>query len=306
MEQETSAVRAFTRFYTRKYGVLDEGLLDTPYSLTESRLIFELGQGDRFDLSQMRQELGVNAGYVSRIVTRFESDGLIERSRSEQDGRKQVIWLTPRGRDVYETLNRRSAEMVEGWLSDLSPSDRQTLVGSMETIQRLLGPDTPNPNRMVVVRYPRPGDYGWVIQRHGEIYRDEYGWDITFEALVAGIIADFAQSHDPKREGAWIAEVDGERAGCVFCVSKDEQTAQLRTLLVEPEARGLGIGSLLVNECIGFARDAGYTRMVLWTNDILDSARRIYQGVGFRLVEEEQHESFGHPLVGQYWELDLS
>ena len=303
MGDQVGAVRAFTRFYTRASGVLDEGLLDSPYSLTEARLIFELGQGDRFDLTGLRRDLGVNPGYMSRIVARFESDGLIERSRSEQDGRKQILWLTSRGRGVYQTLDQRSAEQTEHLLSGLSDRERRELVESMSTIQRLLGGSTDNPNRMVVVRSPRPGDYGWVIQRHGEIYRDEYGWDLSFEALVAGIIADFAQTHDPIRESAWIAEVDGERAGCVFCVSKDEETAQLRTLLVEPHARGLGIGSLLVNECIAFARGAEYSRVVLWTNDILDSARRIYEAVGFRLVEEEQHHSFGHELVGQYWEL---
>ena len=302
--ERIAVVRAFTRFYTQVLDLLEEGLLDTPYSVTEARIIFELAQQDQTDLAQLRQDMNIDAGYLSRITTRFESDGLITRERSTEDGRRQVLRLTEQGRGVFAVLNRRSSEQVAGLLERLDDGDQARLVAAMDEIRAILGAAEPRP-RTVVLRAPRPGDYGWVISRHGAIYAEEFGWNQEFEALVARIVADFAQGHDPKREAAWIAEVDGGPVGCVFCATKDDTTAQLRILLVEPSARGLGIGARLVDECLRFARQAGYTSITLWTNDVLVSARRIYEAAGFELVEEEPHHSFGHDLVGQYWARDL-
>lgn len=300
LDERIARIRAFTRFYTRVIGVLEEGLLDTPYSVTEARIIFELAQREHTEVTTLRRDLGVDAGYMSRITARFETDGLIVRERSTEDARRQVLRLTDRGREVFATLDRRSAEQVTALLNDVPESDQRRLVAAMDTIREVLG-SQPVPPRTVVLRTPRSGDYGWVVSRHGALYADEYGWDAGFEALVARIVADYAENHDPSREAAWIAEVEGEPVGCVFCVAKDDTTAQLRILLVEPSARGLGIGARLVEECLRFARDVGYESITLWTNDVLNSARRIYEAAGFELVEEEPHHSFGHDLVGQYW-----
>ncbi len=296
-------VRAFNRFYTAQIGVLRSGLLDTPYSLTEARAIFELAQRPSTNVADLRAALGIDAGYLSRILGRFEADGLVLRERSAADGRRGVLRLTDSGRAAFRVLDERSAAEIGELLRPLPDDDRRRLVGAMATIRSILT-SAPRPPAYVL-RPPEPGDFGWVIERHGALYALEYGWDETFEALVARIVADYVDHRDPRRESAWIAEVDGERAGCVFCVWKDDATAQLRLLLVDPSARGTGIGSRLVEECIRFARRAGYGRMVLWTNDILVAARRIYERAGFRLVEEEQHHSFGHDLVGRNWELDL-
>jgi DNA-binding MarR family transcriptional regulator/GNAT superfamily N-acetyltransferase len=298
-----AAVRAFTRFYTAALQVLEEGLLDTPYSATEARVIFELAQAADTDMVELRRTLRIDAGYMSRIAARFEADGLVTRQRSNVDARRQVLALTARGRAVFDTLDQRSSAQVAELLAGVSEAEQQRLVAAMNTVRGVLG-DQPSP-RAVVLRDPEPGEYGWVVARHGAIYAAEYGWDATFEGLVAQIVGDFVADHDPVRERAWIAEVDGDPVGCVFCVAKDAQTAQLRILLVEPSARGLGIGSKLVDACVGFATRAGYERMTLWTNDVLASARRIYEAAGFELVEEERHHSFGHDLVGQYWTRDL-
>lgn len=295
-------VRSFNRFYTARIGVLDEGLLQTPYSLTEARVIFELAQSDAVDSANLRRALDIDAGYLSRILRRFESDGLIARDRSTSDGRQQTIRLTPAGRDIFAVLNSRSADEIATMLSHLSREDQHRLLDAMGVIREVLEGERPD---MIHLRDPGPGDLGWVIERHGALYAQEYGWNQTFEALVARIVADYAAAHDPAREHVWIAEANGMRAGCVFCVKKDEETAQLRLLLVEPHARGLGIGARLVNECIQFARNAGYRGMTLWTNDCLHAARHIYERAGFRLTEEEHHHSFGHDLVGQNWWLDL-
>jgi DNA-binding MarR family transcriptional regulator/GNAT superfamily N-acetyltransferase len=302
--ERVTAVRAFTRFYTTVVGALDEGLLRSAYTLTEARLIFELGQRDTTEVPDLRRMLDLDAGYLSRILTRFEDQGLVTRQRSGADARRQVIRLTPAGRQAYAMLDARSAEQVKGLIGGLSDENQRRLVGAMGMIERLLG----NPPRLpaYVIRPPRPGDLGWVVQRHGVLYAQEYGWDQTFEALVARIVASYVDGLDPRRSNAWIAEVDAAPAGCVFCVPKDAGTAQLRLLLVEPSARGMGIGVRLVDECIRFARTAGYRSLTLWTNDVLVAARRIYERAGFRLVEEEKHHSFGHDLVGQNWVLDLS
>jgi len=299
MSDRVAAVRAFNRFYTTVIGVLREGLLRTPYSLTEARVIFELAQREATEVPDLRRVLDVDAGYLSRILAQFETDGLVRRERSSSDGRRQVIHLTDAGRAVFSMLDARSAEEICRLLSGLTEEDQRRLVAAMETIRQVLE-DAP-PLDAFVLRPPEPGDYGWVVHRHGVLYAQEYGWDETFEALVAQIVADYVVHRDPRRERAWIAEVDGESVGCVFCVQKEEKVAQLRLLLVDPRARGMGIGTRLVEECIRFARRAGYEQMMLWTNDVLEQARHIYERVGFELVEEEKHHSFGHDLIGQNW-----
>jgi DNA-binding MarR family transcriptional regulator/GNAT superfamily N-acetyltransferase len=297
-----AAVREFSRFYTNVIGVLREGLLDTPYTLTESRVIYELAQRESTEVAELRRTLDVDPGYMSRILSAFEVDGLVTRSRSERDGRRQVITLTRRGRAAFATLNARSAGEIRQLLAPLSAEDRARLVESLGVARHLLGDEVQG---NVTLRPPTSGDYGWVVERHGALYRAEFGWDETFEGLVASIVGAFAQAHDPDRERAWIAELAGVRVGCVFCVRKSDDVAQLRILLVEPGARGHGVGTRLVDACIEFARDAGYRELVLWTNDVLHAARRIYERAGFRLVEDGRHHSFGHDLVEQTWSLEL-
>jgi DNA-binding MarR family transcriptional regulator/GNAT superfamily N-acetyltransferase len=301
-DARVDALRAFSRSYTRVLRVLDEGLLETPYSLTEARILYELAHLDVMDAVALRRELGLDAGYLSRIVRRFEVDGLVIQRRSPVDARRQVLQMTPHGRDVFAVLDARSAEQARALLSALDDDSQRRLVAAMATVRRALEPSSTAP---VALRAPGPGDFGWVVARHGAIYAYEFGWDATFEALVARIVADYVDQHDAAREAAWIATIDGDNAGCVFCVHKDNATAQLRLLLVEPDARGSGIGSLLVDACIDFARRAGYRRITLWTNDVLVAARRIYEAAGFRLIDEAPHPSFGVDLVGQNWQLEL-
>lgn len=304
LADRVAAVRAFNRFYTNVIGVLRGGLLGTPYSLTEARVIFELAQRDATEVAELRRAVDIDAGYLSRMLGRFDDDKLVTRERSAADGRRQVIRLTEKGRAAAATLDARSAEDVRALLSKMPEGAQRRLVAAMTAIRETLerrAPSSPG----FVLRPLEPGDLGWVVWRHGVLYAHEYGWDETFEALVARVVADYAEGRDPRRESAWIAEVDGAPAGCVFCVCKDDTTAQLRLLLVEPDARGTGIGSRLVEECIRFARRAGYERMTLWTNDVLADARRVYERAGFHLAEEEKHRSFGHDLVGQNWWLIL-
>jgi DNA-binding MarR family transcriptional regulator/GNAT superfamily N-acetyltransferase len=299
LPDRVAAVRAFNRFYTPIIGVLREGLLQTPFSLAEARVIFELAQQDELASSELRRTLGLDAGYLSRVLARLEAGGLIARERAASDGRRQILRLSAAGRAAFELLDARSAEEIGTLLSRLTEDNQRRLVTVMETIQEILG-GQPQP-RSFVLRTLVPGDFGWVIYRHGVLYAEEYGWDETFEALVARIVADYVANRDPRRENAWIAEVDGERAGCVFCVKREQTVAQLRLLLVEPQARGMGVGTRLVEECLRFARRAGYERIMLWTNDVLLDARRIYERAGFRLAEEGKHHSFGHDLVEQTW-----
>ncbi len=301
--ERVSAVRAFNRFYTNVIGLLREGLLRTPYSLTEARVIFELAQRDTSEVPDLRRALDIDAGYLSRILSRFEADGLATRGRSRSDARRQVIRLTDGGRDVFRMLDSRSTGEISKLLSPLRDEEQRRLIGAMATIRGIL--EDARREDAFVLRPPTPGDLKWVVHRHGVLYGEEYGWDETFEALVARIVDDFADRRDPERERAWIAEMDGEPVGCVFCVQKEEAVAQLRLLLVEPAARGRGIGTRLVQECVAFARQVGYERIMLWTNDVLEDARRIYERTGFELVEEERHRSFGHDLVGQNWWLSL-
>jgi DNA-binding MarR family transcriptional regulator/GNAT superfamily N-acetyltransferase len=299
---QVTAVREFNRFYTNVIGLLREGLLDTPYSLTEARVIFELARQDETDATRLRRTLDIDAGYLSRILARFSCDGLVTRTRSGQDARRQMITLTPAGRAVFAQLDERSSRQIRGLLASLPAEQRKQLTGAMATVQQVLrGPSRP---ATVVLRPPAAGDLGWVVQQNGALYAAEYGWDAGYEALVARIVAEYAERAG-QREAAWIAEVDGEPAGCVFCMRADDRTARLRLLLVVPRARGLGIGGRLVAECVSFARKAGYREMVLWTNDLLTAARRIYERAGFELVSSAPHHSFGHDLVGEDWRLAL-
>jgi DNA-binding MarR family transcriptional regulator/GNAT superfamily N-acetyltransferase len=299
-----ATVREFNRFYTNVIGLLRGKYLDSPYSLTEARILFELGRHGTSEVTALRHEVDIDAGYLSRILARFEADGLITRQRSAADARRQVIQPTATGRAAISYLDTSAADDTGQLLDRLSAEDQSRLLDAMRGITEVFA-DSPVP-RGYLLREPRPGDMGWVIQRNAEVYASEYGWDETYEALVARIVADYVDNKDAKRETAWIAEVEGARAGCVFCVRENDTTARLRLLLVEPWARGLGIGARLVDEVLRFAREAGYTSITLWTNDVLASARRIYQRVGFTLDDESAHHSFGHDLVSQNWSRSLS
>jgi DNA-binding MarR family transcriptional regulator/GNAT superfamily N-acetyltransferase len=305
LSTQAEAVRSFNRFYTRQIGVLDEGLLASPYTLTQARVLFELGTRKTITAREIGELLGLDAGYLSRLVQGFMAQGLVARKPCKEDGRQWLLSLTREGRAVFRQLDRTSHQLTASHLSRLSELGRHRLLASMQEVQRLLA--SADGKSKVVIRPHRIGDIGWAIERHGQLYADEYQFNEEFEALVATLFAQFASKHDPAKERMWVAEVDGERVGCVFVVrnADDPTAAQLRCLLVDPKARGLGIGKRLVDECIAFATAAGYARMLLWTNDTLVSARRIYQAAGFSLVSEERHHSFGHDLVGQIWEREL-
>ena len=298
-------VRGFNRFYTRVLGLLRPDLAGSPFGLTEARVLFELAHRDGVAVADLRRELDLDAGYLSRILSHFGAAGLVAREQSATDGRRQVVRLTAVGRQAFAELDQLQTTAVDGLLAPLDESQRSQLVGAMGQIRRVLG-DEPRSEGMVL-RAPLPGDLGWVVERHGYRYSAEYGWDVSFEALVARIVADFAEGQDVKREAAWIAERASERVGCVFCTAADTpDTAQLRLLLVEPSARGTGVGTRLVDECLRFAKRSGYRRITLWTNDVLVAARRIYERAGFQLDRREPHHSFGHDLVGEYWSRDLT
>ena len=303
-DRRVGAVRRFNRFWTRQIGVLREGYLESPFSLTEVRVLYELAHREETTASELGEELGLDAGYLSRLLRGFEKHGLLYKRPSEADGRRRILRLTARGREAFAPLDARSRNDVGAMLGGMSMAGQERLVGAMRTIEGLLSV-RPEPVDSYLLRSPWPGDMGWVVHRHGVLYAREYGWDEQFEALVAEIVATFIRQYDPRLERCWIAERDGEIVGCVFLVRESEAIAKLRLLLVEPKVRGLGIGSRLVEECIRFARQAGYRKITLWTNDVLNSARRIYEAMGFRLVHEEPHHSFGRDLVGQTWELML-
>jgi DNA-binding MarR family transcriptional regulator/GNAT superfamily N-acetyltransferase len=304
----TAAVRRFNRFYTRQLGLLDEGLLHSPFSLTEVRVLYEIAHHSGITATEVRELLTLDAGYLSRILRGLRRQGLVVARASISDRRRRQLTLTERGRRTFDLLDARATEEVDAILARLSRRERRELVEAMRGIERLL---SPGPSGTVggdpcLLREPKPGELGWVVKRHGELYAAEYGWDADFEGLVAGIVGRFAGGHDPRTERCWIAELRGEPAGSVFLVKKTRSVAKLRLLLVEPWARGHGVGTRLVDECLRFARQAGYAKIILWTNDVLHAARRIYERAGFRLVEEQRHHSFGHDLVGQTWELNLS
>ncbi|MET8158479.1 helix-turn-helix domain-containing GNAT family N-acetyltransferase [Sphaerisporangium sp. NPDC005289] len=303
MEELVGRVRGFNRFYTRLIGVLGAGMHDTPYSLTEARVLYELGKKDATETGELRRMLDLDAGYLSRMLARFEADGLVTRERSAADARRQVVRLGERGQAVWRTLDDASATGVRALLEPLSEEDRRRLIAAMTTVRQVLA-DRPAPDRYVI-RPPRPGDLGWIVHRHGVLYAEEHGWDETFEALTARIVAEYVEDHDPRREAVWIAEVDGEPAGSVFCVRKDDRTAQLRLLLVEPSARGMGIGGRLVEECLAFAKRTGYERIVLMTVDELATARRVYQRAGFTLDEQCTKRAYGTKVTEQYWSRSL-
>jgi DNA-binding MarR family transcriptional regulator/N-acetylglutamate synthase-like GNAT family acetyltransferase len=298
------AVRRFNRFYTKQIGVLPEKLLRSPFSLAEARVIYELAHREKTTATELAGELGLDGGYLSRILRDFSKRGLIGKKPSPADGRQTLLWLTKTGQEAFAAINARSRNQIEALLNGLSPADQKRLLEAMDTIEALLGA---RPERKVpyLLRPHQPGDMGWVVHRHGVLYAEEYGWDERFEALVAGIVAKFIQRYDPKRERCWIAEKEGEVVGSVFLVKKSKTVAKLRMLLVEPKARGMGIGARLVDECARFARQAGYRKIVLWTNSILHAARQIYEGKGYRLVHRDPHHSFGHDLIGEIWELTL-
>lgn len=300
-------VRAFNRFYTNVIGALDYGRhLYAPYTLTESRVLYELARARHTDTADLRTRLALDAGYLTRILNKFEEAALVERGPSKTDPRRRSVRLTPRGHEAAGLLDERARETVGALLDTVSPKDRPRLAEAMRTIRGVLGDDRPPASGEVVLRGPRPGDLGWIVQRNAALYAAEYGWDADYEGLVARIVADFAADHDVRLERVWIAELDGRPVGCVMCVRDDAPaTARLRLLLVEPDARGRGIGDRLVRAVVDFARETGYRDLVLWTNDVLSSARHLYQRHGFALVAEKPHRSFGKDLVGQDWRLEL-
>ena len=304
---QIARVRAFNRDNTRRIGVLSEGLLESPYSLTEVRVMYEIAHREAVTAGELAQDLELDKGYLSRILKGFEAKKLLARRAAPEDARRQYLRLTPAGMRVFTPIEARTQEQIRALLAGLDATRRDEVLEAMDVIQQALSGGiaraaAPAP---LTLRAHRPGDMGWVIQRHGEIYHQEYGWNEEFEALVAQITAEFIRKLDVRRERCWIAEAEGRRVGCIFLVAKDATTAKLRLLLVEPDARGLGVGRALVAECVRFARDSGYQKIVLWTQDNLSAARRIYSKAGFVKTGQEPHHSFGYDLVAETWELEL-
>ena len=302
-DAQVAAIRAFNRFYTRKIGVVG-GIASRPFSLAEARVLYELAHREQTTATGIRKELGLDAGYMSRILREFERRKFVMREQSKADEREKFLSLTAKGRRAFVPLDERSNRDVAAMLEELSPTKRKQLVDAVQTVHSLLGhkavPRTP-----YLLRQHQPGDMGWIVHRQAILYAEEYGWDETYEALAAEIVAQFIRNYDRKRERCWIAEKDGSRIGGVFVAKGSDEVAKLRLLHVEPEARGLGIGKRLVQECVRFARQAGYQKMTLWTQSILHAARHIYKQAGFQVVREEQHHSFGKDLTAETWELDL-
>lgn len=304
LQEKVEAVRRFDRFYTNRLGLLKPGYLKTQFPLTQARIIYELAQRDDLTASALIRTLDIDAGYLSRILSAFEKDGFIRKSPSKTDNRHRILKLTTRGRRAFSVLDERSNQKAATALQGLSPEGQQRLLQAMQTIESLFSAQ-PKSAMPYLLRPHRPGDIGWIIHRHGVLYAEEYGWDESFEAMVADILARFIQKHDAKREYLWIAEQDGERVGSILVVDAGDNVAQLRILLVEPKARGRGIGKRLIDECLAFSKRAGYKKIKLWTQSILVEARRLYDNAGFTLVEEKPHHSFGHDLVAQVLELPL-
>jgi DNA-binding MarR family transcriptional regulator/N-acetylglutamate synthase-like GNAT family acetyltransferase len=308
MEQRVAAVRRFSRFYTRQLGCLQDMFLQTPFSLAEARVLYELAHRDKPTATAIADELGLDRAYLSRILRGFADRDLIFKTPSRQDGRQVLLSLTTKGRLAFASIDERSQGDVAGMLEKIPVPAQERVVGAMGAIERLIGGQADEPDAArpaYVLRPPRAGDMGWIVARHGALYAQEHGWGQRFEGLCAEIVAEFCRDNDPARERCWIADIDGEPVGCVFLVRASDEVAKLRLILVEPRARGLGIGSRLVEECIGFARAAGYKTMTLWTQSVLVSARRIYEAAGFRCVASEAHAEFGVALTGETWERAL-
>ena len=303
-DDQISAVRAFNRFYTRKLGFLDQQLLKSPFSLSEARVLYELATRENLSAKQIGIELGLDPGYLSRIVQNFDDNGLITRKPVPTDRRQYQLSLTAKGRQAFAKLSRSSHDDVANMLATLAPVDTGRLIEAMSLIERLLGA-SPVSRPPAVLREPRPGDIGWIVQSHGSLYASEYGFDSSFEGLVAEIVARFLNSFDASRERCWIADIDGTQVGSVFLVRHTDDVAKLRLLLVDPARRGQRLGQRLVAECIMFARACGYRKITLWTQSILFAARKIYQDAGFVLVASEPHRSFGQSLIGETWEMEL-
>ena len=306
-EQQIAAVRRFNRYYTRQIGVLRKTFLDSPYSLGEARVLYEIAINHSPTASEIARSLDLDAGYLSRVLRNFERRGLIRKRASPNDGRQSHLRLTPRGRKSFMPLDERSQRDTAAMLGKLAPAEQARLIAAMTAIETLLEGQIqePKPQRRYTLRAPRPGDFGWIIKRNAELYAQDYGWVAPFEGVCAQIVADFVNKFDATRERGWIAEIDGENVGSLMLANDGDGVARLRLLLVEPRARGLGIGARLVDEAIRFARSAGYRKIALWTHSVLTAARHIYQGAGFKLMRSEEHQSWGQPVVSEHWDLAL-
>jgi DNA-binding MarR family transcriptional regulator/GNAT superfamily N-acetyltransferase len=304
IDQRVGAVRHFNRLYTRQIGVLQDGFLRSPFSLAEARVLYELAHHDKLTATELAAALGLDHGYLSRILRGFGERGYVSKIASPHDRRQSLLSLTPKGRMAFAPLDQRSQDEVAAMMGKLSVKDQDRVVAAMATIESMLG-EKPSPDVPYILRPPRPGDMGWIVSRHGMVYATEYGWDERLEALTAEIVAAFVRNFDPKRERCWIAERDGENVGSVLLVRDTDEVARLRLLLVEAQARGLGIGARLVEECVRFAKEAGYLKITLWTHSVLTAARHIYQQAGFELVDTQEHDEFGKTLVGETWDLGL-
>ena len=305
LQQSVASVRGFNRFYTRQIGVLNEGFLDSPFSLTEVRVLYELSVRDRASAAELCRELGLDAGYLSRTLRAFQRRGLVRRKTSTEDARRSELTLSAKGRVEFARIESRQRADVERMLAGLAPGSRSELLKRMQSVERILSTDQARATPGVTLRPHRPGDMGWITHRQAVLYDREYGWGERYEALIARIMSEFIENFDPRGERCWVAERDGEIIGSIFCVRKSRTVAKLRLLYVEPAARGLGLGTRLVDECIAFARSRRYRTLTLWTNSVLVSARRIYEAKGFALVDEKRHRMFGKGLIGQTWSLDL-
>jgi DNA-binding MarR family transcriptional regulator/GNAT superfamily N-acetyltransferase len=306
-ENRIATVRRFNRFYTRQIGVLRKDFLGTSYSLGEARVLYEIASRQAPTASEVGRALDLDAGYLSRVLGSFERRGLIRRTASPKDARQSHLALSARGRQALAPLDRRSQDAMAAMLKKLAPTNQQRLIAAMTAIETLLDGNaaTAPPHRAYALRAPAPGDFGWIVKRHAELYAQEYGWTEPFEGVCAKIVADYANVNDPKRERCWIAEMNGENVGCIFLVKDSAKIARIRLLLVDPQARGLGLGVRLVDECISFARHAGYKKITLWTHSVLTAARHIYKKAGFRLMRTERHRSWGRPVVSEFWDLEL-
>jgi DNA-binding MarR family transcriptional regulator/N-acetylglutamate synthase-like GNAT family acetyltransferase len=302
--QRIAAVRRFNRFYTQKLGVLQDSWLDSPFSLTEARVLYEIRQRGRATATEIGRDLGLDAGYLSRMLRRFHKGGLIRKDVSPDDGRQSFLSLTTRGRKAFEPLETRTVQQVGAVLERLTAPQQDDLVAAMRAIEAMIAPER-NAKSDIVLREPRPGDLGWVVARHGELYAQEYGWGENFEGVCAQIVADFVSKYDSQYDRCWIAEMDGRNVGCVFLVKDTEAVARLRLLLVEPVARGRGLGTRLTDACTRFARERGYRSITLWTHKVLTAARHVYERAGFRLTSSEARRSFGKNVVSEHWDLVL-